>query len=93
VSGTTLASLEAALEAHFRDETSNGSSDERRTAVIINWVVAFTVSNLVEVDGVHIVGYANDLYRSEGDPNAAVSLCDWAAEDVAQILHHDGDDE
>lgn len=94
MSEQTLAALETAIEEHFRGEMSDLASVERRGAVVVNWVVGLTISNLVDVhgDGDAVVGYTNDFYMALGDPNAAVHLAQWVSGEIAEILQPDGDD-
>lgn len=91
MSDATIRAIEEAIDAHFRSSFDENTKEARRGAVIINWVVGFTISNVVEVDGDEHVGYSNDWYAAPGDPNAAVALAAWVSEDIGKVLRPDPD--
>jgi hypothetical protein len=93
VSAATLSALEDAIRAHFASTFDEDTRDERRTAVVIDWVVAFTVSNIVEVDGRKVVGFHNEYTSPDTNPNSQVALAQWASDEIADILHPPRDDE
>lgn len=91
MSAATHAALEQAIEQHFLGELTDDASEERRTAMVINWVVGYTISNVVDVNGESVVGYRNGSFSALGDPNAAAHLAGWVSDDIARVL--DGDDD
>ena len=64
------------------DHPRHGKGD-----VVVDWVAAITVSNIIDVDGKEIVGYANLQVAPLGNPNAHVGLAMWLAEDIGEIMH------
>jgi hypothetical protein len=82
-------SIQAYNTARLSDPEHNrhGKGD-----VVIDWVVGYTVSNVIEVEGSEVVGYANLHIAPLGNPNAHVGLAQWVAEDINEILHPDNDD-
>jgi len=80
--------IEEAIRAWFED--SHSDEEHPRNAkgdVVVDWVVGFTISNVVDVDGREVVGYANMHIAPLGNPNAHVALAAWVADDISEILH------
>ena len=94
MSAATLKAVEDAIEAHFRDTMSEGASAERRGSIIVNWVVGYTISNVVNVPG-HgpTMGYSNDYITADADPNAQRGLAEWLSEEIASAVNSPDDDD
>lgn len=92
MSASTLRALEDAIRAHFESTFDDDTRYERRTAVVVDWVVAFTVSNIVEVDGRQVVGFHNEYTSPDTNPNSQVALAQWASDEISEILHPPRDD-
>lgn len=93
MSADTLRGIEDAIRAHFESTFDGETREERRTAVIVDWVVGFTVSNIVEVDGRQVVGFHNEYTSPDTNPNSQVALAQWVSDEIADILHPPRDDE
>lgn len=93
MSAETLRHVEEAIRAHFQDTFDADTADERRTAVIIDWVVGYTVSNIVDVDGANVVGYHNDYISADSNPNAQAHLAQWVSSQIAYVLDPTEDDD
>ncbi|WP_104137260.1 hypothetical protein [Cryobacterium sp. Y62] len=86
MSAQTKRDLEAAIAAHHRSETEG--NDLRENAVVIDWVVGYTISNIV--DGT--VGYTNGYDSCDTNPNAQVHLAQWTSNQIADLLDPDDED-
>lgn len=87
MSTDTKAALEAALEAHYRSEAAE-DNEYRQGAVIIDWVIGYTISNIV--DGT--VGYANGYESCDTNPNAQVYLAQWVSTRISDLLEGERED-
>lgn len=86
MSVATKAALEDAIVNHFRSMVED-DNNERSSDVVIDWVVGFTISNVVDDDGEgSTVGYANGFDSADTNPNAQVYLAQWVSEAVAELL-------
>lgn len=93
MSDKTLNDVEEAIRAHFYDELSDPEHPRHgKGDMVIDWVVGFTVSNIVDVDGKDVVGYANRHIAPLGNPNSHVALAAWVADDINSIMHPDDED-
>jgi hypothetical protein len=93
MSAETLQGIEDALRNDFEATFEPDDRPERRGAVIIDWIAAVTISNLVELDGRQVVGFHNEYYSPDTNPNSQAHLAQWAAEEIADILHPRSDDD
>lgn len=89
----TLRGIEDALRAHFEATLEDSDSEERKGAVIIDWIGAYTVSNIVDVDGRKVVGFHNEYVSPDTNPNAQAHLALWASSQISDVLESDGDDD
>lgn len=93
MSAETLQAVEDAIRAHHR-ATCIDSESPGATAVITSWVVAYEYSNIVNVNGDHVVGYKNEYIHSGGSPNAHIALAGWASNQIdADMFGSYGQDE
>jgi hypothetical protein len=90
MSAETKQNLEAAILAHFRSEAEN-DNEYRQSAVVVDWIVGYTVSNLVDVDGASTVGYANGYDSADVNPNGQAYLAQWVSLEIAAMLETDDD--
>jgi hypothetical protein len=87
MSNKSIQVIEDAIRAHLEDEHSDpyhprfGKNDQ-----VIDWVVGFTVSNVIDVDGEEVVAYANVSVSPQGNPNAHIALAIWVADDISDIF-------
>ena len=88
MSAETKAALDAAIDTHYRSE-AEGDNEYRQHAVIIDWVVGYTISNVVDGE----VGYANGYDSGDTNPNAQVYLAQWVADRIAGLLETVRDDD
>jgi len=86
VSAATKQALEAAIAAHHLDEAV-GSQTGHEAAVVIDWVVGFTISNIINGS----VAYANGYDSCDTNPNAQVHLAQWTSNQIAYLLDPDDD--
>lgn len=93
MSAETVRGIEDALRAHFESTIDEDASESRRSAVIIDWIAAFTISNIVDVDGRQVVGFHNEYTSPDTNPNSQAHLAQWASDQIAYVLdpngHHD----
>lgn len=85
--------VEEAIRAWFEDAVKSPHHRAGKGDVIIDWVVGFTVSNLVDKDDDEdieepVVGYANWLITPLGNPNAHVGLAQWVMDEIGTVLPH-----
>jgi hypothetical protein len=98
MSDQTLRAVEEAIEAHFADDIKRHNAEmlnpdpERQRDMVVDWIVGYTISGVVDVDGKDIVGYRNMAIIPPTNPNAHVGLSMWLAEEMGDILHPDEDD-
>jgi hypothetical protein len=92
VSVQTKQALEAAITAHYLSEAQD-DNEYRQNAVVVDWIVGFTVSNVVDVDGVGTVGYANGFDSADVNPNGQAYLAQWVSLEIASLLETDRDDD
>lgn len=92
MSAQTLAAVESAIRNHFLAGMDDDTRDVRRNAVVIDWVAAFTISNIVDVDGRQMVGFHNEYVSPDTNPNSQAHLAQWAADEISDILRPGGDD-
>lgn len=93
MSADTLQGIEDALKTHFESTFDADTRDERRQAVIIDWIAAFTVSNIVDVDGRQVVGFHNEYVSPDTNPNAQAHLAQRASDQIALVLNPPDDDD
>ena len=93
MSDATLRAVEDALRAHFESTLDADSSESRRSAVIIDWIAAYTISNIVDVDGRQVVGFHNEYTSPDTNPNAQSHLAQWASDQIAFVLDPNADDD
>lgn len=93
MSAETLRGIEDAIRTHFESTFDEDTLEVRRGAVIIDWVVGFTVSNIVDVDGRQVVGFHNEYTSPDTNPNSQVYLAQWVAEEISDIVHGRVDDD
>ena len=93
MSAETLRGIEDALRAHFESTLDEDSRTERSGAVIVDWIAAYTISNIVDVDGRAVVGFHNEYTSPDTNPNSQAHLARWAAKQVADVLDPATDDE
>lgn len=86
MSAETIQGIEDALRAHFQSTFDEDTRPERRQAVIIDWIAAFTVSNIVDVEGAQVVGFHNEYVSPDTNPNSQVALALWASDQIASVL-------
>ncbi len=86
MSADTLRGIEDALRAHFESTLEESDNESRRNAVIIDWVAAYTISNIVDVDGRQVVGFHNEYTSPDTNPNSQAHLARWAASQIAYVL-------
>ncbi|ROS28905.1 hypothetical protein EDF22_0637 [Rathayibacter sp. PhB127] len=91
MSAETKRALAEAIEAHYRSD-AEGDVPERETAVVVDWVVGYTVSNVVNIDGDDTVGYANGYDSQDTNPNSQAYLAQWVATRIGDLLEGDRDD-
>ena len=91
MSAGTKAALEEAINAHFKDEAAEEGNEDRASAVLIDWVVGYTISNIVNGD----VGYANGYDSCDTNPNAQAHLARWVSTRLSGMLegYEDDDDD
>lgn len=86
MSADTLRGIEDAIRAHFEDTLDEESNESRRSAVIIDWIAAYTISNIVDVDGRQVVGFHNEYTSPDTNPNSQAHLAQWASDQIAFVL-------
>lgn len=86
MSARTLDALEDAIRDHFLDTMDEDATDDRKSAVLIDWVVGYTISNIVEVEGKNVVGFSNDYIAADSNPNGQVTLAHWTGEQISYAL-------
>lgn len=93
MSGDLTDKVEDAIREWFEDSIKNHPR-EGKGDVVIDWVVGFTVSNIVEVEDdddeskADVVGYANWLITPLGNPNAHIGLARWVVDEIGTVLPH-----
>jgi hypothetical protein len=87
VSAETLRGIEDAIRAHFESTFDDDTNESRRSAVVIDWVVGYTVSNIVEVDGRKVVGFHNEYTSPDTNPNSQAYLAEWVAGEIDELMH------
>lgn len=92
MSARTLDALEDAIRDHFLDTIEDTDSEALKSAVIVDWVAGFTISNIVEVDGRNVVGFSNGYIGPDTNPNSQVALAGWVSDQIADILNPQADD-
>lgn len=92
MSAQTIQAIEDAVKAHFAATLNADDNPERKSAVVIDWVVGYTISNIVDVDGVSVVGFHNDYTSPDTNPNFQAHLAMWVADEISSILHGGDDD-
>ena len=80
--------MERAIEAHYLSEAAD-DNEYRQNAVVIDWVVGYTISNVVN----GAVGYANGYDSCDTNPNAQAYLAQWVSNKIAELLESDDDDD
>jgi hypothetical protein len=85
MSAATKADLEQALRNHYQSEVE-GDGPEKENAVIVDWVVCYTTSGIIDVAGQEVIGYANHYVATDTNPNAQVTLAQWVAEEIMEVL-------
>lgn len=88
MSVASLKAIEDAIDAHFRD-TSDPDNLDRQGAVVVDWVVGYTISGIVG----DVVGYSNDYCSSDSNPNSQVTLAAWVSENIMDGLRNGFDEE
>lgn len=83
----TLQNLETAIREHFESTFDEDTNDSRRTAVVIDWVVGYTVSNIVDVDGRQVVGFHNEYTSPDTNPNSQAYLAHWVSRHIDDALN------
>lgn len=86
MSAETLRGIEDAIRAHFESTFDGDTNEPRRGAVIIDWVVGYTVSNIVDVDGRQVVGFRNEYTSPDTNPNAQAYLAEWVAAEIDDVI-------
>ncbi|WP_213816241.1 hypothetical protein [Glaciihabitans sp. dw_435] len=86
MSAATLQAIEDAIAAHHRDTTDADQKPERFRAVISAWVVGYEISNIVQVDGDAVIGYANDYIASDSSPNTLSSVSAWVSSRIGDTI-------
>jgi len=86
VSAETLRGIEDALRAHFEATLEPDDNEGRKGAVIIDWIAAYTISNIIDVDGQRVVGFHNEYASPDTNPNSQAHLAQWAGAQIAYIL-------
>lgn len=87
-----LAMVEQSIQAYHTAWLGPDSPRSGKGDVVIGWVVGYTVSNVIDVEGEDVVGYANMHIAPLGNPNGHIGLAMWVAEDISEIMHPDTDD-
>ena len=86
MSDATVQGIEDAIRAHFQSRIEGDDSAARKGAVIIDWIAAYTISNIVDVDGKRVVGFHNEYASPDTNPNSQAHLAQWASEQIAYVL-------
>lgn len=92
MSKETVLAVEAAIEAHYRDTLDTDSMHDR-TGAVVDWVVGYTVSSIIDIGEHDVVGYANDYLSAASNPNAQVTLAAWVADSIMDVLRPGVDDD
>jgi hypothetical protein len=92
VSAETLRGVEDALRAHFESTFDHETNQERRNAVIIDWVAGFTVSNIVDVNGRRVVGFHIEYASPDMNPNSQAYLAQWVSGEIDELMRGADDD-
>lgn len=87
MSADTIRGIEDALRAHFASTFDQDTHESRRNAVIIDWVVGYTVSNIVDVDGRQVVGFHNEYTSPDTNPNSQAYLAQWISDELDDVIH------
>ena len=93
MSAQTLRAVEEAIEAHYADEIKKHNAEmpnpdpERQNDLLVNWLVVYTISGVVDVHGKDVVGYRNMVIMPPTDPNAHVGMASWLMDEMVDILH------
>lgn len=88
MSDATLRGVEEAILAHYKNEfqSQHDADPDRRSDMVVDWVVGYTISGVVEVEGKSIVGYSNQTIEPRGNPNAHLGLSTWMVGEYEAVI-------
>lgn len=93
MSAQSLQNLEDAIRAHFTATLAEDDGPERQSAIVIDWVIGYTISNIVDVDGENVVGYHNEYAAADSNPNSQAHLAQWVSNQISYTLDPNNDDD
>jgi hypothetical protein len=83
--------LEEVISAIHKNEYED--NEDTRDAVVTSYVVSYEYSNVVDVDGTGVVGYANNWLIGDGSPNTAANIAHWTSRAINMHLFNAGDED